>query len=130
MPTIDVNPALILRNMDEAHKGQRKPEECIPEQLQVGQSYPFLKKDQRIYWLNGEVPLIEKSETGQISRPLASIQIIEVTHFSENGQLFTRGLYRVTEVFSDAGIHFEGLDKVTADATSWTSKFKGFIGQS
>lgn len=130
MPTIDVNPALILRNMDEAHKGQRKVEECIPEQLVVGQSYPFLKKDQRIYWLKGEVPLMEKNEVGEVSRPVASIQILESTHFTENGQLYTRGLYRVTEVFSDTGIHFEGLDKVTADASSWTSKFKGFMGQS
>jgi hypothetical protein len=127
MPLIEVNPALILRNAEEAHKGIRKTEECIPEEIQVGHIYPFLKKDQRIYWFSGEIPLIEKNEEGQLSRPLASIEVLEVTHFVDNGHIFTRGLYKVTEVFEDEAIHFEGLDKVQ-QGKSWSSKIKNFIG--
>jgi hypothetical protein len=123
MPTLEVNPALILRNADEARTGMRKPEECIPENLQIGQSYPFLKKDQRIYWFNGEIPLIEKSSQGELSRPLASIEIMEVTHFVDNGHIFTRGLYRVTEIFRDNEVHFEGLNKVTQGG--WFKKMLG-----
>jgi hypothetical protein len=126
MPTIEVNPALILRDTDEGQKGNRRPEECIPENLQTGQIYPFLKKDQRIFWFDGEIPLIVKGSDGNKSRPIASISILEVTHFVDNGTLWTRGLYKVTEIFGDEEIHFDGLEKVTN--TSWSSKLKGFIG--
>lgn len=112
MPIIEVNPALILRNADEAQRGTRKREECLPEVLEVGKIYPFLKKDQRIYWLDGELPLIEKSPDGELSRPVASVQVIEVTHVAEDGRIFTRGLYKVVEVFDDAEIHFDGMSKV------------------
>jgi hypothetical protein len=127
MPVIEVNPALILRDSDEAQKGSRKSEECIPEVLEVGQIYSFLKKEQRIYWLDGEVPLIMKSQDGMLSRPLASIQIIESTHFVDNGRIYTRGLFKVTEIFQDQDIHFEGLAKVGTNS-SWKSKLKNIIG--
>jgi hypothetical protein len=123
MPTLEVNPALILRNADEAQTGLRKPEECIPDELQIGKEYPFLKKGQRIYWFDSEIPLIEKNAAGDLSRPLASVQIIEVTHVKDNGVLFTRGLYKVIEVFQDEEVHFEGLNRIKqTGGGGWMSK--------
>ncbi len=50
--TVDFNPDLALRNIKEFKEGRRKLEECIPEKLEIGKSYNFLKKGQRLYWLN------------------------------------------------------------------------------
>jgi hypothetical protein len=49
---VEFNPDLALRDISEFKKGNRKEEECIPENLEAGKIYPFLKKDQRNYWLN------------------------------------------------------------------------------
>lgn len=124
------NPDLALRNVSHFGEGKRKKEECLPEKLEVGEVYDFLKKEQRNYWLFGEVPLIETKGNEVLSRPIASIQIIEATHFLiedensyvypaaknvellEKGDIWTRGKYRVIEVFSDDTIQFEGLDRV------------------
>ena len=56
---IEFNPDLALRNISEFKNGKRKIEECIPENLEVGEAYPFLKSGQRNYWILGEIPLIE-----------------------------------------------------------------------
>ncbi|MDP7324255.1 MAG: hypothetical protein QF632_05845, partial [Candidatus Woesearchaeota archaeon] len=56
---IEFNPDLALRNIEEFKKGGRKEKECVPEQLEVGKTYPFLKKGQRNYWFDGEFPLVE-----------------------------------------------------------------------
>jgi hypothetical protein len=125
MPVIEFSPVLALRGSDEYEKGVRKSEECLPEKLEVGKSYPFLKHGQRTYWMNGEVPLVETNGT-QTSRPIASVQIMEVTQFNDSGNISTRGLYKVLEIFQDGEIHFEGLDKV--NSLSWASKIKGMFG--
>lgn len=109
---VEFNPDLALRNISEYKKGVRKTEECIPEKLEAGKIYPFLKKDQRNYWLEGEIPLIETKGKEVLSHPRASVVILETTHFMENGQIYTKGKYKVAEVFSDDKIHFEGFDKV------------------
>ncbi len=109
---VEFNPDLALRDISEFKKGNRKKEECIPEDLEAGKVYPFLKKDQRNYWLFGEIPLLQTKGNGVLSRPRASIQIIEATHFLENNEMFTKGKYKVVEVFKDDKIYFEGLDRV------------------
>jgi len=45
---VEYNPDLTLRNISEFHKGNRKIEECIPENLEAGKIYPFLKKRTKI----------------------------------------------------------------------------------
>ena len=92
----------------------RKPEECLPDKLELDNVYPFLKEGQRNYWLNGEVPLRETKGNQQLSRLLASVLILEVTHFFEHGKVWTRGKYEVKEVYdlNDSRIHFEGLEKI------------------
>ena len=64
---IEFNPDLALRNYSEFKKGKRNSEECIPEDLQVGKVYSFLKQGQRNYWLEGEIPLLETKGNQQLS---------------------------------------------------------------
>ena len=108
---VEFNPDLALRNIKEYKKGARKKEECIPEDLEAGQVYPFLKREQRNFYLLGEIPLIETKGNGVLSRPKASIILEEVTHFMKGGELFSRGAYRVVEVFRDDRIYFECTDR-------------------
>jgi hypothetical protein len=101
-----------LRNISEFNEGKRKIEECIPNNLEVGKTYDFLKKEQRLYWFNGEIPLIETKGNENLSKPKASIIIIEATHFVDNKEVYTKGKYKVTEVFNDDKIHFESYSKL------------------
>ena len=41
---VDFNPDLALRNILEFKSGNRKEEECVPENLKAGEIYDFLKK--------------------------------------------------------------------------------------
>lgn len=109
---VEYNPDLALRNITEFHKGNRKIEECFPENIEHGKIYPFLKKGQRIYWMHGEIPLVETKGNEVLSRPRASIIILEATHFMDNNELWTKGKYKVIEVFDDKDIHFECFDRV------------------
>jgi hypothetical protein len=109
---VEFNPDLALRNFSEYTKGNRKQEECIPESLTKGKSYSFLKKRQRFYWLHGELPLLETKGEGKLSLPLASITIDTATHALIDDEVWTKGTYTVTEVFSDTTPHFNGFAKV------------------
>lgn len=110
----EYNPDLALRNISEFKKGSRKMEECIPENLKAGQIYEFLKKGQRNYWIEGEIPLLETKGNQQLSRPLASIIILEATHFLLNGEPWTKGKYKIVDVFDpkDSKVHFNGFARV------------------
>jgi hypothetical protein len=109
---IEFNPDLALRNISHYKKGSRKLEECIPEPLEVGGIYSFLKTDQRNYWLEGELPLLQTEGNGVLSLPIASIIILEATHFRDNGNNYTKGKYKVIEVFSNDKIRFNGFTKI------------------
>ena len=108
---VEYNPDLALRNISEYESGSRQKEECIPENLEPGQVHDFLKKELRNYYLEGEVPLCQTDGKGNLSRPLASIQILEATHFLRDGKHYTRGKFKVIEVFSkkDDKVQFEGF---------------------
>ena len=80
---VEFNPDLALRNISEFQNGNRKEEECIPNNIEVGKIYPFLKAGQRNYWLEVENPLVE-----------------------------TKGKYKIMEVFNDDKIHFDGYTKI------------------
>ena len=117
MAVLEFNPVLALRNISEYKNGHRKIEECIPENLEAGKTYQFLKHGQRSFWMNGEVPVVE-TDGKDVSRPFGSIQITETVHFIENGQINTRGTYKVVDVFKDKDVHFEGLEKITPTLAS------------
>jgi hypothetical protein len=110
----EYNPDLALRNFSEFRKGVRKREECIPDDLKAGQVIGFLKNGQRNYWLHGEIPLLETDGKGHLSKPIASIIILEATHFLRNGDVWTKGKYKVVQVFGqgDKKIHFDGFARV------------------
>ena len=109
---VEFNPDLALRNISEFKNGNRKKEECMPENLEVGKIYPFLKEGQRNYWFGGELPLIETKGNQNLSRPKASILVLKATHFKENGKVYTKGEYKVIELFDDDKIHFDGYTKI------------------
>ncbi|MFC1612832.1 hypothetical protein ACFL23_00695 [Patescibacteria group bacterium] len=109
---VEYNPDLALRSISEYKNGNRKLEECIPENIEAGEIYPFLKKDQRNFWLFGEIPLIQTKGNQILSRPKASILILEATHFLDGEKIYTKGKYKVVEVFNDDKIYFEGFWRV------------------
>ncbi len=105
-------PDLVLRNFSEYEKRQKQENECIPKHLQEGTIYPFLKTGQRAYWLEGEQPLLEKSEDGHVSTPIASVIILEVTHFMENKKIYTKGRYKVVKVLAKDEVYFNGCEPI------------------
>ena len=108
---VEFNPDLALRPVDHYKQGKRSLEECIPENLRKGKVYDFLKKGQRNYWLEGEIPLLQTEGEGKLSRPLASIVILDATHFLKGKEPHTKGMYLVKEVFDpdDPTVHFDGF---------------------
>ena len=109
---VEFNPDLALRNISEFENGKRKIAECIPKHLEVGKIYPFLKAEMRNYYLLGEVPLIETKGNGVLSKPKASVMILEVTHFVENDEIYTKGKYKVIEILKSGDVIFEGFDRI------------------
>jgi len=109
---VEFNPDLALRDHEEFKKGNRKLDECIPEPLEIGKTYPFLKRGQRNYWLHGEIPLLRTKGEGKLSLPIASIVILEAKHFLQGDEVWTTGLYKVVETYSDDKPHFNGFAKL------------------
>ena len=115
---VEFNPDLALR---EFGTEGRDSKECLPERLVAGEVYEFLKKGQRLYylsdsewWSKGELPLCKTSGMEKLSRPLASVKILEAMHFLKDGIVWTKGKYKVVEVFDENSekINFEGCKRV------------------
>ncbi|MBT4135514.1 hypothetical protein HOD75_03470 [archaeon] len=115
---IEFNPDLALR---EYGTPDREESECLPKTLIKGETYNFLKKGQRIFWLTdneywnkGEMPLVITKGNQILSKPIASIKIIEVTHFLFEREPYTKGKYKVIEVFDpyDKEIKFESYKRI------------------
>jgi hypothetical protein len=108
---VEFNPDLALRSFDEYEAGRRRREECIARVLEQGKTYAFLKEGQRNYWLEGEIPLLLTTGGGNLSRPVASVTILEAIHFLSEGVVYTKGAYRVESVFdlADPTVHFEAM---------------------
>ena len=63
-------------------------------------------------------PLVETKGKGKLSKELAAIRILEVTHFfDDTNKVWTRGKYRVEEVFDkeDKRINFQNCTRVFYD---------------
>lgn len=106
---VEYNPDLALRNISEFKKGKRKIEECIPENLEVDKSYEFLKDGQRNYWIEGEIPLLETKGNQELSRPLASIVILEVIHYLQDNKVCTKGKYKTIKILKKDEVYFNGF---------------------
>ena len=111
---VEFNPDLALRNIQEFRNGSRKREECIPEQLAAGSVHEFLKEGQRNYYLEGEIPLRETQGNQVLSRPLASVVILEATHFLLQGKHYTKGRYKIVQPLDPKSPkqYFEGYEKI------------------
>lgn len=111
---VEFNPDLALRNIKEFKRGKRELDECVPENLEAGNVYDFLKEGQRNYWLDGELPLLETEGNQKLSRPIASIVILESTHFKKDGKIYTKGMYEVKEVFDikNPKINFDSYKRI------------------
>jgi hypothetical protein len=111
---VEFNPDLALRHVSEFKAGRRRLEECIPERLEKGRVYEFLKEGQRNFWIEGELPLRETKGNQVLSRPLASVIILDVTHFRLDGKPWTRGRFKVMEVLNPESTkaYFEGYEKL------------------
>jgi hypothetical protein len=107
---VEFNPDLALRA---PNTNGRAKEECLPSKLELDKVYSFLKKGQRLYYLEGQIPLVETKGSGDLSRPLASITIIEATHYFIDRELHTVGKYIVHDIYdlNDPAIHFEAFQK-------------------
>lgn len=108
---VEYNPDLALRDFSKYENWERKYEECIPKDLSIWKTYNFLKKWQRNYYLLDDepVPLIKTQWNQVLSRPFASIKILEATHFNLNWDIWTKWKYKVIEIFdiNNPKIHFE-----------------------
>ena len=118
---VEFNPDLALRDISEYEKGNRKKEECVPDSMESGKSYDFLKKGQRLYylsdsdfWENGQIPLMKTIGEEKLSRPIASVKILEVTHFLDKGDIFTKGKYEVVDIFNpdNPEVNFEACKRI------------------
>ena len=111
---VEFNPDLALRNFQEFRLGNRKQEECIPERLEKGKVYDFLKEGQRNYWIEGELPLRETKGNQVLSRPLASVIILEVTHLLIERKPWTKGRFKVIAVLDSESPedYFEGYERL------------------
>jgi hypothetical protein len=111
---VEFNPDLALRNFSEFRSGSRRREECIPEKLEKGKVYDFLKEGQRNYWIEGELPLRETQGNQILSRPLASVVVLEVTHFILDGKPFTKGKFKIIEVLNPEAskAYFDGYERM------------------
>ncbi|KKP32876.1 MAG: hypothetical protein A2312_03095 [Candidatus Staskawiczbacteria bacterium RIFOXYB2_FULL_32_9] len=109
---VEFNPDLALRNISEFMAGKRKKQECIPEPMKIGEVYDFLKEGQRLYYFGGEeLPLLETKGNANLSEPLASIIILEATHYREDGKVFTKGKYKIVKIIAEGEIYFNGINK-------------------
>jgi len=109
---VEYNPDLALRDITEHKEGRRQITECVPENLIVGKTYQFLKRGQRLYWLDGEIPLLKTKGNEDLSAPVASIVITEATHIKQDNEIWTKGFYTVVEIFIDSTPRFNGFAKI------------------
>jgi hypothetical protein len=108
---VEFNPDLALRAF---RTPNRKSAKCLPEKLEIGRNYVFLKEGQRNYWLEGEIPLLETKGNQELSRPLAVIRILEAKHFvsKEDSKVYTSGQYLVINVCNQDKIYFNGFERL------------------
>jgi hypothetical protein len=108
---VEFNPDLALRSIEEYRAGRRQEAECIPDPLEVGKTYHFLKSGQRLYNIAGKTPLLRTEGDEKLSEPLASIRITEVMHRLDNDIVVTTGSYIVDRIFENGWIGFGGYGK-------------------
>jgi hypothetical protein len=72
-----------------------------PVELKLNKTYEFIIRGQRVYPLKTDITLRQIDSTGKPLRELALVRIIEATHFLLEGEVMTKGLYNVLEVYEN-----------------------------
>jgi len=106
---VEFNPDLALRKFRTLN---RLEEECFPEKLRENEIYPFLKKGQRIYYLKGEIPLVETEGNEKLSSPIASVKILGYSHFTIGEEVWTKGLYEIIKKIEHNEVYFNGCEPI------------------
>ena len=99
--SIEYNTDLALYSHEEFKKGRKKLEECLPEELTVGSSHPFLKVGHRNYAINSTVTLLEIKKFDVLFQMRAQVEIVEAFFLLDEDQSYTRGTYIITEILTD-----------------------------
>lgn len=72
---VEFNPDLALRAFGTPG---RLEEECLPNKLIAGNVHRFQKDGQRVYWLEGEIPLLETKGNQKLSRPSKKLSCLSM----------------------------------------------------
>ncbi len=81
---------------------RKKESECLPEKLEARKQYSFLKNGQLCFWLKSSIPLKKIEKDGKTSKPLASVVILDETHFmGPSERIYTAGTYFIKEVYGE-----------------------------
>ncbi len=95
------NTDLALYSHEECLNEMHVPDECLPEKLELGKTYPFLKVGHRNYEINGRVTLLMIKPNEVLFTMRAEVEIVESFFVIENSCSYTRGHYTVLQFLSE-----------------------------
>jgi len=95
---VEFNSVLALWNYSEYDQGNRTLEECLPDELKVNGQHDFLQSGQQIYALEQHTPILEAPYHLRASKILAYVIIHEITQFTNDGRIWTKGAYTINEL--------------------------------
>ena len=96
--TPSANQDLGLYSYSEFKSGKHKLSECVPELLEAGHDYPFMKAGHWNYADDASVTLLELAKDDVLFKMRAMVRIEESSFMVEDGQSYTQGMYRVEEL--------------------------------
>ena len=102
---IAYNSDLALHNIATYKSGKSKAEECVPEDLTVGEEYSFLKKGHRNYQIDSIVTLLEMKPDDILFNFRALVEIKATEYLIEDKQSYTSGRYKVQELLESSSIY-------------------------
>ncbi|MCC2631753.1 MAG: hypothetical protein K0S20_452 [Patescibacteria group bacterium] len=92
------NTDLALYQAGKYKKGKYLQEECFPESLEVGGTYPFLKKGHRNYEKFSQVTILEMRDDEVLFDLRATAAILGTSFVVIDGQSYTKGEFKVNEL--------------------------------
>lgn len=103
----------------------KSAEECLPEELEVGKIYEFLKKGYQNYEIGKAVPLFDKMHVLNMTppRPIAAVSILTPTPIlNESNEIWTSVFYGVHALLNHQELknHFNGGEWDGEGNTLWT----------
>lgn len=97
---IAYNSDLALYDPKDAKAGHLDEQECLPESLEVGQEYSFLKKGHRNYQPMSELTLLEMRHGDVLFTFKARVVLLSSQFIQKAGVSYTQGRYQVLEILA------------------------------